>query len=212
MSGGELSQIADALREGRALWRSVRDALSILLGGNAGEIAFTVIGTALGGRSPMNTRQLLLVNMLTDMFPALAVALGERNPGEDLDNGPVGPLLGGSLGRAIAVRGGATALGGTLAWAGGRITGRPQRASTMGLAAVITTQLGQTLLSNTRSPVVIVTSAASAGALVLVVNTPGVSQFFGCTPLGPVGWGIVVASSATATVASVVVPRLLPPQ
>jgi cation-transporting P-type ATPase I len=210
LSGGDLAQIGDALREGRALWRNVRNALSILLGGNAGEIAFMVIGTAIGGRSPLNTRQLLLVNMLTDMFPALAVALGERNEAGDLGDGPADPLLGAPLGRAIAVRGGATALGATLAWTGGRVTGSRRRAATMGLAAVIATQLGQTLLANSRSPVVIVTSAASVGALVLVVNTPGVSQFFGCTPLGPAAWGIVAASSATGTAASIVVPRLLP--
>jgi cation-transporting P-type ATPase I len=62
---------------------------------------------------------------------------------------------------------------------------------------LIATQLGQTLLSNARSPVVFVTSVASAGALV-VANTPGVSQFFGCTPLGPAAWGVVLASAATA--------------
>jgi cation-transporting ATPase I len=167
-------------------------------------------GTALGGRSPLNTRQLLLVNMLTDMFPALAVALGERANGEDLSAGPAPPLLGAPLARAIAVRGGATALGATLAWAGGRVTGRRTRAATMGLAAVIATQLGQTLLANARSPVVIATTVVSAGVLVLVVNTPGISQFFGCTPLGPAAWAIVAASSAAATAAGAVIPRFLP--
>ena len=49
--------------------------MSILVGGNAGEVAFTVLGTAFGGRAPLGTRQLLLVNLLTDMFPALAVAV-----------------------------------------------------------------------------------------------------------------------------------------
>ena len=57
------------------MWARVRDAVAVLVGGNAGEIAFTVVGTALGGRSPLGTRQLLLVNLLTDMFPALAVAV-----------------------------------------------------------------------------------------------------------------------------------------
>jgi len=67
-------RIVDALTEGRLLWSRVRDAVSILVGGNAGEVAFTVLGTAFGGRAPLNTRQLPLVNMLTDMLPALAVA------------------------------------------------------------------------------------------------------------------------------------------
>jgi cation-transporting P-type ATPase I len=209
LPGSEIGRLADALREGRTLWRSVREAVSILVGGNAGEVTFMVLGTALSGRSPLNTRQLLLVNMLTDMFPALAVALGPRTP-EQAGNGSPAHLLGAPLARAIAVRGAATTLGATMAWAGGRATGRGARASTMGLAALVLTQLNQTLLANARSPVVIVTCAASAGALVLIVNTPGVSQFFGCTPLGPVGWGMVAGSSALATAAGAVAPRFIP--
>ena len=58
------------------MWGGVSDAVSILVGGNVGEVLFTIIGTALGtGRAPVGTRQLLLVNLLTDMFPALAVAV-----------------------------------------------------------------------------------------------------------------------------------------
>ena len=212
LPGTDIARLADALREGRALWRRVREAVSILVGGNAGEVAFMVAGTAVGGRSPLNTRQLLLVNMLTDMFPALAVALGTTAGEEEMAGGPAGSLLGAPLARAIAVRGGATALGATMAWAGGRMTGRRARASTMGLAALVATQLGQTLLANTRSPVVIITSVASAGALVLIVNTPGVSQFFGCTPLGPAAWGMVAASSAAATAVAALAPRFLPAQ
>jgi cation-transporting P-type ATPase I len=148
--------------------------------------------------------------MLTDMFPALAVALGKRTQDERLEAGPAGPLIGEPLARTIAIRGGATALGGTLAWTGGRLTGRPRRASTMGLAAVVGTQLAQTVLAGSRGPVVIATSVASGAALVVIVNTPVVSQFFGCTPLGPAAWGIVAVSAAAATGASVVVPRLIP--
>jgi hypothetical protein len=62
--------------------------------------------------------------MLIDMFPALAVA--GTQPKDDSDGDvPVSsaPLLTGPLGRGIAIRGGATAMGATLAWAGGRLTG-----------------------------------------------------------------------------------------
>ena len=119
------TRILDALREGRALWRSVRDAVAILVGGNAGEVAFTVLGAAVAGRAPLGTRQLLLVNLLTDMLPALAVALararedtaGEGPAGEDpLAGGPSPALLGSDLGRILAVRGTATALGAAAAW------------------------------------------------------------------------------------------------
>jgi cation-transporting ATPase I len=207
-------RLVDMLAEGRSLWHRVRDAVSILVGGNAGEVAFTVIGTGIGGRAPLNTRQLLLVNMFTDMLPALAVALGPVGGGKasagtvDLSAGPAS-LSRTTLARSLLVRGAATALGASGAWYVGRLGG-PNRAGTMGLAALVMTQLGQTVLTGWRSPLVVVTCAASAAALVAVVETPGVSRFFGCTPLGPAGWGIVAASSALATVGSAAVPRLLP--
>jgi cation-transporting ATPase I len=207
-------RLIDALAEGRSLWSRVRDAVSILVGGNAGEVAFTLIGTALGGRAPLNTRQLLLVNMLTDMVPALAVALRSDNdppgnPGNDiLAAGPV-TLSGADLAQTLVIRGGATALGASAAWYAGRITGRSRRADTMGLAALVTTQLGQTLLIGRRNPLVLIACTASAAVLIGIVETPGVSQFFGCTPLGPIAWGIVAVSSAAGTAAAAIVPRVL---
>lgn len=201
-------RIVDAVAEGRALWGSVRDAVSILVGGNGGEVAFTVLGTALAGRAPLGTRQLLLVNMLTDMLPALAVALAPAKPdaeGEQaLAAGPVAGLRGPDLARDLAARGGATALGATLAWQAGRMTGRPRRAATMGLGALVGTQLGQTLVTGRHSPLVIATGLASAAMLV-----PGVSHFFGCTPLGPAAWGVVAASAAVGTAAGTFAPALL---
>jgi cation-transporting ATPase I len=208
-------RIVDALAEGRALWSRVRDAVSILVGGNAGEVAFTVLGTASGGRAPLNTRQLLLVNMLTDMLPALAVALGsDDGPGGNGDDdalaaGPV-TLSGADLARTLTIRGGATALAASGAWYAGRVTGRRRRADTMGLAALVATQLGQTLLTGRRSPPVLVTCTVSAAVLIGIVETPGISQFFGCTPLGPLAWGIVAASSAAGTAAAAAAPRVFP--
>ncbi|GAB3971212.1 cation-translocating P-type ATPase [Actinoallomurus acanthiterrae] len=208
-------RLIDALTEGRALWNRVRDAVSILVGGNAGEVAFTLLGTAIGGRAPLNTRQLLLVNMLTDMVPALAVALRSGNDphhngcDDILTGGPI-TLSGADLARTLATRGGATALGASIAWYTGRITGRVRRADTMGLAALVTTQLGQTLLIGGRNPLVLIACTASAAVLVGIVETPGISHFFGCTPLGPIAWGTVAASSAAGTAAATIAPRLLP--
>ena len=72
----QIETIIDAIVEGRAMWASVRDAIAVLLGGNLGEIAFTVgTGLLLPGGSPLNARQLLLVNLLTDMLPSMALAV-----------------------------------------------------------------------------------------------------------------------------------------
>jgi cation-transporting ATPase I len=194
----DLPRIHDALVEGRQMWHRMREAVSILVGGNAGEMGFMMLGTAVGGRAPINIRQMLVVNLLTDMFPALAVALApSRDPEEAA--APVGSTLGRELARAVAIRGTTTALGATLAWTAGRYTGRRRRAETMGLAALVGTQLGQTLLIGWRSPLVVATTLASVWVLFVMVETPGVSQLFGCTPIGPFAWVVVLASSAVGT-------------
>jgi cation-transporting ATPase I len=219
----DLTRLVDALGEGRAMWARVQDAVSVLVGGNAGEVAFTVLGTAFGGRAPLNTRQLLLVNLLTDMFPALAVAVAA--PRKTTSGGNDGPLAGHPLAavleagprrgfarevrRMVLVRGAATTAGATAAWTAGRLTGFRGRAGTMGLAALITTQLGQTAWSGRRSPLVLVTAAGSLAVLAAVVQTPGLSRFFGCTPLDPLAWLVVLGSAAAGTAGAEVVPALV---
>jgi cation-transporting P-type ATPase I len=234
----DLGVLLDALVEGRGMWAGVRDAVSILVGGNVGEVIFTIIGTALGtGRAPVGTRQLLLVNLLTDMFPALAVAVTPQYPrpeetadGVDREASEEArekaeesewahqrailteptPSLDAPLMRQIITRGAVTAAGATAAWAIGRWTpGTERRTATMGLTALVGTQLAQTLLTRRHSPLVMATALGSAAALVGIVQTPGVSQFFGCTPLGPVAWTGVLGATAGATAVSVLAPNWL---
>ncbi|MEZ0382107.1 HAD-IC family P-type ATPase [Mycobacterium sp. pW045] len=225
----DLGVLLDALVEGRGMWTGVRDAVGVLVGGNVGEVLFTIIGTALGsGRAPVGTRQLLLVNLLTDMFPALAVAVTPQYPQPDEDEEPdraeeeaerahqrailsaPAPSLDTSLMRHIITRGAITAAGATGAWAIGRWTpGTQRRTATMGLTALVGTQLVQTLLTRRHSPLVVATALGSAVVLVGIVQTPGVSQFFGCTPLGPVAWAGVGAATGAATVLSVLAPTVV---
>ncbi|MBV9090169.1 MAG: cation-translocating P-type ATPase [Mycobacteriaceae bacterium] len=230
LTDDDLDPLLDALVEGHNMWSSVRDALTILVGGNVGEVLFTIIGTALGaGRAPVGTRQLLLVNLLTDMFPALAVAVTPQNPPADetaeqtaeelraarraqrhaLLTAPT-PSLDVALMRQIVSRGAATAAGATAAWAIGHWTpGTERRTATMGLTALVSTQMAQTLLTRRHSPLVVATALGSAAALAAIVQTPGVSHFFGCTPLGPGAWSAVIAATATATALSVLAPNWL---
>ena len=199
-----------AIIEGRAMWASVRDALALLLGGNLGEVIFTTGVGLVTGRSPLNARQLLAVNLLTDLAPAMAISL-QPPLTRDVDLGREGPdtSLGGALARDIAVRAGATAGAAGIAWTVARFTGTPTRARTVALAALVGAQLGQTIVIGHRSPLVLASGVVSIGALVGIVQTPGVSQFFGCRPLGPVGWTIATGAAGVGTVGAVIAGALV---
>jgi cation-transporting P-type ATPase I len=202
---GRIGALLDALDEGRQLWRRVQAAVSVLLGGNAGEVAFAIVGSALTGRSPLNTRQLLLVNMMTDALPAAALAVSPTANGDDGGgHGPDRSLLW----RTVIIRGTTTAGAATAAWLMSGFTLAPRRASTVSLVALVSTQLGQTLIDS-HSPLVVATAAGSLVTLGTLISTPGISQLLGCTPLGPIGWTQALGTAAAATAAAAVAPRLI---
>jgi cation-transporting ATPase I len=204
-----IETLIDAVLEGRAMWVSVRDAVALLIGGNLGEIAFTVAGSMVPGPPALNARQLLLVNLLTDAFPAMTIALRpprDVTPDDLLREGP-DKSLGKALDRAIAWRAATTAGGAGLAYLIGRLTGTPGRARTIAFVALTGTQLGQTLAVSGGNRLVLASGLGSAAALGLVVQTPGLSYAFGCRPLGPVGWATALGSAAFATGASIVLPK-----
>ena len=230
---GRIDALLEAIEEGRQLWRRVQAAVQVLLGGNAGEVIFAVIASAITGTSPLNTRQLLLVNTMTDALPAAALAVSKPR-------GTVDPNLRGvdqpALWNAVAIRGAATAAAATAAWAMAAFTGipglnglpgfaalpglsrlpgltgvpgftGPQRASTVALVALIGAELGQTLLES-QAPLVLLTAAGSLAGVGILISIPGVSQLLGCTPLDPLGWAEGLGAAAAATVAVGILSRM----
>jgi magnesium-transporting ATPase (P-type) len=206
-----IESLAQAIWEGRAMWASVRDAVSILVGGNLGEIGFTLGVGLIDGRPPLNARQLLLVNFLTDVAPAMAIALRPPTVDSLRSLAAEGPerSLGKQLNRDIVARAAVTALGASSAWAIDRLTSGHARAGTTGLVALVGTQLGQTLLSGRFSQPVVATSLASAFAMAAIVQTPGISHAFGCRPLGPISWMTALGASAAATATTRYFPGLI---
>jgi cation-transporting ATPase I len=198
VTDGRIETIVRAVLEGRALWRSVRDAVALLVGGNLGEIGFTLFSGLSEGRSGLNTRQLLLLNLLTDVAPALAIAVrppGDLDPEQVLREGPEASL-GHSLDREILRKAAITALTSALARASAERSGERRRADTVGLLTLVGTQLGQMLSGGRRDPLTLLTGVGSLAGLVATVQTPGLSQAFGCRPLGPLG--LLQAGAATA--------------
>ncbi|MFZ0832148.1 MAG: cation-translocating P-type ATPase, partial [Mycobacterium sp.] len=199
---GKIEALLDALDEGQQLWRRVQSAVSMLLGGNTGEVLFGLITSLLTGRSVLNARQMLLVNMLTDALPAAALAVSPQTSTAEVDRDEA------ALWRAIAIRGASTTVGASLAWLMASVTGTHRRAATVALIGLVSTQLAQTLVDS-HGKLVVLTTVGSYAVLVGVVSTPGLSQFFGCTPVGPLGWGQAILATSAAGVISAIAPEML---
>jgi cation-transporting ATPase I len=209
---GQIETIADGVIAGRAMWASVRDAVALLLGGNLGEILFTVGSSAISASPALNARQLLFVNLMTDLLPALTVA--SRTPRglsvESLAREGPESSLGTALTDEVTRRAIATALGTTGGWLAARFTGTAGRASSVAVASLVASQLAQTAMASHGDPYVLGAVALSFAALVGTVQTPGVSHFFGSRPLGPVGWGTVLGAATAAAAIGAVPTKWLP--
>jgi cation-transporting P-type ATPase I len=199
---GRIEALIDAIDEGNELWRRVQSAVSVLLGGNAGEVCFALISTLLTGRSVLNARQMLLVNMLTDALPAAALAVSPQSERGQADRDEA------AMWRAIAIRGAATTGGATAAWLMARVTGTQRRAATAALIGLVSTQVLQTLIDS-HGPLVVATNIGTFAAMAGIISTPGVSQLFGCTPVGPFAWGQAISAAAGATALAATAPNLL---
>ena len=198
-----IETITEAIVEGRGMWASVHDALAILLGGNLGEIAYALGAGLAGGSGALNARQLLVVNLLTDVLPALAIAVRpppHATPDKLLAEGPESSL-GTALTRDVYARAVATAGAAGAAWLLTVPVSTPGQARTTGLVALVSAQLGQTLAVRGRTPLVLAASLGSVVVLGAVVQTPGISQFFGNEPLLPHQWAVALGSATAATVA-----------
>jgi len=177
--------------------------VSVLLGHNVGEVTFGLVTTVLTGKPALNARQMLLVNMLTDALPAAALAV---SPQRDPD--VTGRHDESTIWRAVAVRAVFTSLGALLAWTFGRATGTASRAATIGLIGLVVTQMIETL-TDSHGPLVVATNVGTLAVMALIISIPGVSQMFGCTPIGPVGWAQAFAAAGIAAGVSTLTPRFV---
>jgi Ca2+-transporting ATPase len=56
---------------------------------------------------------------------------------------------------------------------------------------------------------VVATNVGTFAVMGGIISTPGVSQLFGCTPVGPFAWGQAISAAVGATMVAAVAPRLL---
>jgi cation-transporting ATPase I len=207
VTDNDFGTLGEALVEGRAFWRNMRRALALLLGGNAGEVLLVTAAGIVGFGSPLNTRQILTVNLLTDVLPAVAVAVQPpqhrdlsrlaREGGAALD----APLRREILQRAAAT--GATSFG---AYVAARRRCTPAQARGVAFASVVTTQLGQAFdlgwVEGGLSGSVVLATAASLGVVTATFALPPLRTFLDLTPPGIWGGAIMLLAPLAAVALS----------
>jgi len=72
--------IVVAIEYGRAIFGNIRKFILFLLSGNVSEILIVAVAWLAGGTLPLLPLQILYLNMIGDVFPALALGVGEGNP------------------------------------------------------------------------------------------------------------------------------------
>ncbi len=82
----DLSTIKIAISEGRAIFDNIRRFVVYLLSCNISEVLVVALATLLGGPLPLLPLQILFLNLVTDVFPALALGVGEAD--ENIMNRP----------------------------------------------------------------------------------------------------------------------------
>jgi magnesium-transporting ATPase (P-type) len=211
LSDDDFSTLAEALVEGRAFWQNMRQAIGLLLGGNAGEVGVMVGAGLTGLPSPLTTRQVLSVNLVTDVLPAVAVAVQEPEHRDLTKLRREGTAaLDAPLRNDIVRRGVATALPTLAAYLLAARAWGPLPARTVAYTSVVTTQLGQTLdlgrAGGRLTPAVTRAAAGSLGVLAATLWIPALRALLGLAPLTLPG----LAASGVASLGAIVLARGLP--
>jgi Ca2+-transporting ATPase len=70
-----LHTMAIAVRQGRTIYNNIRKMIHFMVSTNLTEIEVMFAGIATGMGQPMNSMQLLWINLVTDIFPGLALSM-----------------------------------------------------------------------------------------------------------------------------------------
>ncbi|MBP5261571.1 MAG: cation-translocating P-type ATPase [Clostridiales bacterium] len=211
--------IVKAVEEGRIIYSNIRKFIGFLLSCNVGEILIifliSLIPNSLipGLAAPLTAIQLLLLNLVTDSFPALALG---REAGEpDIMNLPPRradePIINGKMKATVAVQalaiflavGGAflLTLTGTLGFVG--LDGTIEVARTVALATLVCAELFRAYAARSERVSVFKLGLfsnkmmnASVGIslmiLLAVIYIPGVNRVFDNVAISPMSWLLIL--------------------
>ena len=75
LTDDNFSTIVDAVKEGRGIYANIKKVVGFLLGTNIGEVVAVFFAMILWHTSPFLSMQLLMINLVTDSLPAIALGM-----------------------------------------------------------------------------------------------------------------------------------------
>jgi Ca2+-transporting ATPase len=202
LTDDDFATIVAAIREGRAIADNIRKFVAFLLSANLGEVALFAVAIPAGLGVPMTVVQVLLVNVLTDGLPAVALTRDPAAP-DTMRRAPErgDRLFPSRAWGALAALGTLVGLAALAAFLVGRSVGDDE-ARTMAFATVAFAELA--LVFSVRSPVLpaweaprnlylIGSVVLSAAVVSVAVYVPALNEPLGTVPLDVAELGLVVA-------------------
>jgi Ca2+-transporting ATPase len=202
--------IVAAIEQGRAIFDNIRRFILYLLSGNIGEIMIVSVALAIGAPLPLLPLQILYLNMIGDVFPALALGVG-RGDSSEMQRPPRDPsepvmtkghwLAVGTYGALIAASV-LAAFGLVYVW----LSMGSETAVSISFLTLAFSRLWHVfnmrdpdshMIRNsiTRNPFVWGTLTLCSGLLVGAVYVPGLSSILELVPPGGTGWLLILGFS-----------------
>jgi Ca2+-transporting ATPase len=210
IEGDNLEHLVQALRGGRTTYGNIRKSVHFFLSTNMTEIMVMFACMALGLGFPLNVMQLLWINIISDIFPGLALSREEPEPDSmGQPPRPAGaPLFSGGDFRRMALESAVISSGALAAYGYGISRyGQGPRAGSLAFQALVFGQLlhafscrseHHSIFEKTRPPTNPYLNAAVGGSLALQVLTmfiPALRGFLGLTPPAVIDAAVIGATA-----------------
>ena len=203
-----LHTMPTAISQGRTIYNNIRKMIHFMVSTNLTEIEVMLAGIAMGAGEAMNPMQLLWINLVTDIFPGLALAMEPAEEGI-MERDPRDPdeqmIAGNDLVRMV-IESGVIGVGTFGAFLYGiRRYGPGPAASTLAfntltlseLAHAVSSRSSQRILFSNHAlppnPHLVKAIAGMGGLQFLVSALPGARRLLGTTPLGVADIAVIAA-------------------
>jgi P-type Ca2+ transporter type 2C len=212
LENDDLQTMLVAIGEGRTIYRNIRKSLHFLLATNFSEIIVMFVAIAAGLGRPLNAMQLLWINLISDVFPGLALALEAPEPDvmSEAPRDPKEPVLKGSDFGRIAAESAALSCGALAVYGYGLSRyGTGARASTLAFTSLTSGQLLHAASCRSQSHSVFspgmlphnnyltAALAGSYGMQAFAFLIPGLRNLLGLTPFSAAD-AMIIAAGAVA--------------